>query len=162
MYALLIFYPSCLELVASKGLVNLILGPRLTSYCCRFEGKINREHMIYGKVMGFIELHTHCNVLVCWTRTCDCGSHLVPVIALMIDGLRRNMWADVESNDVPYILHLSNLSFYTLRRYLLRVWIFVFINTHHQFIKSVSKVITTTILFRTNLGLLIKQFILVV
>ena len=56
------------ELVASKGLVNLILGPRLTSYCCRFQGKINREHMIYGRVMEFIELHTHCNVLVCWTR----------------------------------------------------------------------------------------------
>ena len=54
------------ELVAS--LVILFLWPRLTSYCLRFEGKINREHMIYGRVMGFIELHTHCNVLVCWTR----------------------------------------------------------------------------------------------
>ena len=76
--------------------------------------------MIYGKFIEYIELHTHGNC-VSLLNSCDCGSHLVPVIALMIDGLRRNMWADVESNDVPYILHLSNLSFYTLRRYLLRV-----------------------------------------
>ena len=82
--------------MASKGLVNLILGHRLTSYCCRFEGKINREHMIYGKFIEYIELHTHGNC-VSLLNSCDCGSHLVPVIALMIDGLRRNMCADVES-----------------------------------------------------------------
>ena len=86
----------------------------------------------YGKFIEYIELHTHGNC-VSLLNSCDCGSHLVPVIALMIDGLRRNMCADVESNNVPYIrqTYLS-IHYSVIYSTILNIFVYQYPSSIHQ------------------------------
>ena len=88
--------------------------------------------MIYGKFIEYIELHTHGNC-VSLLNSCDCGSHLVPVIALMIDGVRRNMCADVESNNVPYIRQTYiSIHYFVIYPAILNICVYQYPSSIHQ------------------------------